>query len=227
MYFRFQRLLHTMNVQALNLPLQSVVRISALTAVGNLGNLKAELKVGLDAGLTLNEIKEVLVHLYAYAGFPRSLNGISTFMDVLEDRKAQGVNDMVGKDASPLTDTTDDYERGRKVLTELTQGPQTKPAPGFGEFAPRIDAFLKVHLFAHVFDSDVLNYQQRELVTISALASIEGVQPQLQAHISMGLNVGISVPQLIEAFDVIEKNVSKAQADAAKAILSKITEKDH
>ncbi|KAK9319342.1 carboxymuconolactone decarboxylase family protein [Lipomyces orientalis] len=210
---------------ALNMQLRRVVSISALTAVGKLGDLKSELKAGLDAGLTVNEIKEVLVHLYAYIGFPRSLNGIGTFMGVLEDRKAQGVSDVVGKDASPLTDTTDDYERGRKVLAELTGRPQTKPAPGFGEFAPRIDAFLKVHLFAHIFDSDVLNYQQRELVTISALAAMGSVEPQLQAHIGIGLNVGISVPQLIEAFDVIAKDIGKTQADAAKTILSKITEK--
>ncbi|KAK9351718.1 AhpD-like protein [Lipomyces doorenjongii] len=161
----------------------------------------------------------------AYIGFPRSLNGISIFMGVLEDRKAQGVLDVVGKDASPLSDTTDDYERGRKVLSQLSKRPQPKPAAGFGEFAPRIDNFLKVHLFAHIFGSDVLTYQQRELVTISALAAMEGVEPQLQAHLSMGLNVGISVPQLIEAFDVIEKDVSKTRADAAKAILSKIKHK--
>ncbi|KAK9234756.1 carboxymuconolactone decarboxylase family protein, partial [Lipomyces kononenkoae] len=210
---------------ALAMQPRRVVSISALTAVGNLGDLKTALQTGLDAGLTVNEIKEVLVHLYAYIGFPRSLNGISTFMGVLEDRQAQGIVDVVGRDASPLTDTTDDYERGRKVLSQLSQKPQSKPAPGFGEFAPRIDTFLKVHLFAQIFDSDVLTYQQRELVTISALAAMQGVEPQLQAHLSMGLNVGISVPQLIEAFDVIEKDVSKTRADAARAILSKIKHK--
>ncbi|KAK9366862.1 carboxymuconolactone decarboxylase family protein [Lipomyces kononenkoae] len=211
----------------LNKQLRRVVSISALTAIGNLGNLKTELKAGLDAGLTVNQIKEVLVHLYAYVGFPRSLNGIVTFMGVMADRKAQGISDVEGNDASPLADTTDDYERGRQVLAELTQMPQSKPAPGFGEFAPRIDTFLKVHLFAHVFDSDVLNYQQRELVTISALTAMDGVQPQLQAHIGMGLKVGISAPQLIEAFDIIGEDVNKTQADAAKAILSKMTEKQN
>ncbi|KAK9431027.1 carboxymuconolactone decarboxylase family protein [Lipomyces doorenjongii] len=186
---------------ALDMQPRRVASTSALTAVGNLGDLKTALQIGLDAGLTVNEIKEVL------------------------DRKAQGVLDVVGKDASPLSDTTDDYERGRKVLSQLSKRPQPKPAAGFGEFAPRIDNFLKVHLFAHIFGSDVLTYQQRELVTISALAAMEGVEPQLQAHLSMGLNVGISVPQLIEAFDVIEKDVSKTRADAAKAILSKIKHK--
>jgi NAD(P)-dependent dehydrogenase (short-subunit alcohol dehydrogenase family) len=48
-------------------------------------------------------------------------------------------------------------ERGRKVLETLTGTPQAKPAPGFGVFAPRLDAFLKEHLFADVFESDVLS----------------------------------------------------------------------
>jgi 4-carboxymuconolactone decarboxylase len=49
-----------------------------------------------------NEIKEILVHLYAYTGFPRSLNGIHTFMAVLDERRAQGIEDEPGKEASPL-----------------------------------------------------------------------------------------------------------------------------
>jgi len=52
-----------------------------------LEHLKTQLNTGLDAGITINEITEVLVQLYAYCGFPRSLNGITTFMAVLEERK--------------------------------------------------------------------------------------------------------------------------------------------
>ena len=56
--------------QSLNAQQQSIVSISALTAVGDLEQLKTQLNTGLDAGLTINEIKEVLVQLYAYCGFP-------------------------------------------------------------------------------------------------------------------------------------------------------------
>lgn len=52
---------------------QSIVAISALTAKGDFAKLNAALNRGLDAGLTINESNEVLVHLYAYSGFPRSL----------------------------------------------------------------------------------------------------------------------------------------------------------
>ena len=65
---------------------QSIVTIAALTAVTDLEHLKTELNSGLDAGLTVNEIKEVLIQMYAYCGFPRSLSGISTFMTVVAER---------------------------------------------------------------------------------------------------------------------------------------------
>ena len=89
--------------QSLNVQQQSIVSIAALTAVGDISHLKTQLNAGLDAGLTINEIKEVLVQMYAYCGFPRSLNGINTFMTVLEERKAKGIKDVEGKEASAIT----------------------------------------------------------------------------------------------------------------------------
>jgi 4-carboxymuconolactone decarboxylase len=202
---------------------QSIVTIAALTAVTDLDHLKTELNRGLDAGLTVNEIKEVLVQMYAYCGFPRSLSGISTFMTVVAERKAKGIKDPEGKEAPPISDTGSKYERGRKTLESLTKTSQVKPAPGFGEFAPRIDAFLKEHLFADLFDSDVLTHQQRELATIAALSAMEGVAPQLQSHLAMGMNTGLTESQLKQVFSVIETHIGKKQAEVATNVLSKMT----
>ncbi len=207
---------------------QSIVTIAALTATGDLENLRSALKGGLDSGLTVNEIKDVLVQMYAYCGFPRSLNGIGAFMSILEEWKNRGVTDVEGKTSTPITDG-DKYERGRKTLETLTGKPQSKPAPGFGEFSPAIDRFLKEHLFADIFDSDVLSHQQRELATISALAAMSGVEPQLESHISMGMNTGLNERELDQAFDLIEKSVSKVQAEAARRALAKVAgaRRDH
>jgi 4-carboxymuconolactone decarboxylase len=60
-------------------------------------------------------------------------------------------------------------------------------------------------LFADIFESDVLNYRQRELATISALAAMPGVAPQLESHIAMGMNIGLREAQLRQVFDLIEK----------------------
>ncbi|MEO6548061.1 MAG: carboxymuconolactone decarboxylase family protein [Ferruginibacter sp.] len=55
---------NTMANQSLAAGQQSIVSISALTAIGDLEHLKTQLNTGLDAGLTINEIKEIIVQLY-------------------------------------------------------------------------------------------------------------------------------------------------------------------
>lgn len=84
-------------MSVLNRKQQGVIPIAALTAKGDLVDLKTALNEGLDAGLTVNEIKEVLVQLYAYSGFPRSLNRISTFMSVIAEREQKGIKDEIGR----------------------------------------------------------------------------------------------------------------------------------
>lgn len=80
---------------------QKIVEISMYTARGKMPELKTALAAGLDAGLTVNEIREVLVQLYAYCGFPRSLNALGNFMTLLNERKTAGIHDASGKDPGP------------------------------------------------------------------------------------------------------------------------------
>jgi len=91
----------TVKNEGLNARQKSIVPIAAFTASGDMDKLKTALSEGLDAGLTVNEIKEVLVQMYAYAGFPRSLNGISAFMGVMEERGKKGIKDEPGKEPGP------------------------------------------------------------------------------------------------------------------------------
>ncbi|RZJ93050.1 MAG: carboxymuconolactone decarboxylase [Hymenobacter sp.] len=203
---------------------QALVTISALTAKGDLPKLHDALGQGLDNGLTINEEKEVLAQLYAYCGFPRSLNGLTTLMKVVDERKAQGKHDAVGKDASPIISTEPKYERGKKNLEKLTGKPETGPKTGANAFSPEIDVFLKEHLFADIFERDVLTFQERELATIAALVSLGGVEPMLQAHLGMGLNTGLTEAQLRQVLALEEKSIGKQEAEAGRAVLTKVLE---
>lgn len=204
---------------------QSIVAIASLTARGKLDALEVALADGLESGLTINEIKEVQLHLYAYCGFPRSIRGLQTFMKVLEQRKQKGITDIAGKQASSMTSQLPKYERGKKVLETLSGQPDKGSQSGYGAFSPEIDRFLKEHLFADLFERDVLSYADRELTTISVLASLEGVEPMLQSHLGLTLRQGITESQIKQAFSIIEKNMGKSQADAARAILEQVISK--
>lgn len=201
---------------------QSIVPIAAYTAIGELQHLKSALNQGLDSGLTINEIKEVIVHLYAYCGFPRSIRGLQTFMEVLEERKAGGIDDETGAGASPITDERSKYERGKENLEILLGRPQSGPQTGYAAFAPVIEIFLKEHLFADIFERDVLTFAERELVTVSVLSSIGGVEPMLRSHFSICLNVGFTPEQLKEFIGIIKSTIGKKEARAAQAVLNEV-----
>lgn len=199
-----------------------IIPIAAYTATGELRQLKSALNEGLDAGLTINEIKEIMVHLYAYCGFPRSIRGLQTFMDVLNERKLKGITDNPGAETSAIHDNLSKYEQGKANLGKLTGRAEPEIKSGYAEFAPIIDVFLKEHLFADIFNRDILAYSERELITISVLSSIGGVEPMLRSHLSICLNVGFTPQQLHEAISIIEKTIGRKEAKAAQAVLSEV-----
>src|SRR4051812_34649064 len=205
--------------QPLSPQAQSIVSIAALTAVGDLANLKTELNTGLDAGLTINEIKEILVQMYAYCGFPRSLNGVSTFMSVLDAREKKGIKDEPGKDPRPLPTGKSSVELGTENQTKLIGAPATGK---YIAFAPAIDQFLKGHLFGDIFARDNLDWQSREIATVAALANLDGVNPQLQSHFNIALNTGVTDAQLKGIIGVIEAKVGAKQGSNASELLSKV-----
>ncbi len=200
---------------------QSIIQIASYTAIGELKLLKSALNKGLDAGLTVNETKEVLVHLYAYAGFPRSIRGLQTLLDVLEKRKTKGIDDSWGPEASPIIDSGVKYERGKTILEKLVGRPLDRK-PAYQEFSPEMDRFLKEHLFADIFERDVLSHKQRELVTISIISSLGGLEPMLRSHLNLSLNVGWQ-PEELKAFaEIIESTAGKEKAHSATSVLNQL-----
>ena len=206
----------------LNKKQHQIIAIAAYTAQGDLMKLKPELHTGLDAGMTINQIKEVLVHLYAYCGFPRSIRGLQTFMEVLDERKAKGIIDVTGADASPVNDGLSKYERGKANLEKLTGMPQEGPLTGYAAFAPVIEVFLKEHLFSSIFERDILSFAERQLVTISVLSSIGGVEPMLRSHLNICLNVGYTSVQLQQFVAIIKSKVGKPEAQNAQMVLNEV-----
>ncbi len=181
--------------------------------------MKASLEAGLDAGLTVNEIKEILVQMYAYAGFPRSLNGLGTFMAVMEERKSKGCKDEMGKDAGLIPTDRSSLEFGTENQTRLVGQPVTG---ALFDFAPAIDQYLKAHLFGDIFQRDVLDWKERELATIAALANIKGVNSQLQAHFSISLNNNLTLEQLYDFVSVLDLMCSPEVAQNAQSVLEQV-----
>lgn len=195
-----------------------LIPIAAFTANGDRVRLKQALIDGLEKGLTVNEIKDVLVQMYAYTGFPRSLTGLGTLVNVLEERKAKNIADNMGRSASPRPEGKTVREFGTEVQTRIIGRPASGPVY---ELSPEIDTYLKEHLFGDIFASDLLTLQEREIATVSALASLPA-PAQLQGHINGCLNVEVTPAQLNEFVEVLRKEVGTEQAKLAEDTLERV-----
>ncbi len=199
---------------------QAIVAIASYSAVGDTKGLSRALVEGLNAGLTVNEIKELLIQVYAYCGFPRSLTALGVFKDVLDRRASEGINDPMGESAEVVTDI-DKYGQGAKTLSDLSGIPVDAPAPWYEDFAPGINRFLKEHLFADIFGRGVLPYTDRELATVSMLTSLGGVEPMAAGHIGICRHLGVTTPQLNSLLDIIEYNIGPAKVEPIRKIVEK------
>ena len=214
---------HAMNDDlSLNAKQQSIIPIAAFTADGNMDKLKTALNEGLDAGLTVNQTKEILVQMYAYAGFPRSLNGVFALMAVLDERKAKGIEDEVGPEASPVPADLNKDEYGARVRAGLSGLDDIPPPAEWQKFVPIIDVFLKEHLFADIFVRDVLDHQARELATVAALANLKGAGGQLRYHLGAAMNSGLSEAQMKDFVAVLKAEVGEKEAEDASALLAEV-----
>lgn len=73
----------------LDLKSREISTVSALTALGNCTpQLKVHLNAALNVGCSEDEIKEVILQMAVYAGFPAALNGMFAFKQVLVERAA-------------------------------------------------------------------------------------------------------------------------------------------
>ena len=193
-----------------------LVPLAAFTATGDLARLKDALHQALDAGLTIEQAKEAMVQLYAYCGFPRSLNALGVLMQTVQERRARGCHDADGRAATQLPPGGDMLARGTATQTRLAGAPVQGP---LFDFAPAIDHYLKRHLFGDIFASDALTEPEREMVTIAALASLHGVDSQLAAHYRIGRNAGLSAAQLHHIVQVLTERVDAEAGRHAAAVL--------
>lgn len=189
-----------LTAEGISLRYLHLARVAALATLGDLAELETALALALDADLTIAELREALVHLYAYAGFPRSIQGLKTLMVVLEDRQTRGIIDQLGAAAGAVQaskqQSGDRYAEGLSTLEKLTGRSWTEPSD-YGKFAPRIDVFLKEHLFADVFTDTTLSYADREVITVAVLATLgEGVEPMLRGHSNIARRQGVNEAEL-------------------------------
>jgi quercetin dioxygenase-like cupin family protein/alkylhydroperoxidase/carboxymuconolactone decarboxylase family protein YurZ len=199
---------------------QAIPLIASFMATSDMPRLNAALHQGLDTGMTISEAKEILVQLYAYAGFPKSLNALGELLKVVEARKQRGIHDALGREPGQAIATgLELVAKGKANQTEISGGPVQGPV---FDFAPIINQYLQAHLFGDIFERDNLDWQSRELATLGALAAMPGVEAQLRSHMRAGMRVGLSAAQLRQMIEILSRHSSTDAASRANDALTQV-----
>ena len=181
----------TVQGQTLTERQKGLAACACLMAQGDLQRLEPAVRTALDNGVTINELKEAFSQLYAYTGFPRSLNALGVLSKVLEQPGAAWQEGKPWKRPAEWDNARKAYELGTKNQTKLSGRPFDYT------FCPQDDYYLKSHLFGDIFAGTQLSAADRELVTVAALSGLEGVAPQLAAHKRGAVNMG-NTQQLVD-----------------------------
>jgi 4-carboxymuconolactone decarboxylase len=91
------------------------------------------------------------------------------------------------------------YERGWQRLMEVDAEGGERVVESLQDVAPDLGRYVVEFAFGDIYQRPVLDLPQRQLVTISALTTLGGAEPQLDVHINAGLNVGLTAREIVEA----------------------------
>jgi 4-carboxymuconolactone decarboxylase len=175
---------------------QEIAVIAALAAMGNARpQLMVHLNGGMNTGLTQQEIRELILHISVYAGFPSAINAVTAFTEVLLERGAEkAADDSIPADA----DSEDRFEKGRKHLEAIAPGQVSKLRESMGTFCPDLITYIVEFGYGDVYARGVLAVRERQIATIAALAALGNAAPQLEFHVLAGFNAGLTAREICE-----------------------------
>lgn len=182
----------------LDLKSKEIAVVASLTAMGTAQpQLKVHINGALNTGSNINEVKEVILQMVVYSGFPNCINGMNALKEVLKERQEHGIKDEIGKIATDTTQT-DRLKLGEQELSKLDSLQVGRLKNAYNDFFPELVKLTLEFGYADIFSRDNLDPKHRQIATIAALTALGNAQPQLKFHINAGLNIGLTVENVKE-----------------------------
>lgn len=194
------------NRPGLSLKSREFATLAMVTVLGNQSSsIEFHVEGALRAGATETEIKELLLQMTVYAGYPKTLSAIAAAQKIFADVKKSGI-----PAASPQLDLASQkqaesnearYRRGLEALNQISKSSGEAVVKSFEDIAPDLGRYIVEFSYGDVFSRPNLDLKTRELATVSALAGLNTTASELplKVHINGALNVGANRQEIIEA----------------------------
>jgi len=167
--------------------------VAALTAMGTAApQLNVHIHAALHVGCTPEEIREIIIQMSVYAGFPATLNAMGTLMEVLKE-----TGQTLSK-ASVHAGSEGRYERGKEWLSRVAPAQEQVLKETYDKINPDITRYVIEFGYGDIYARGILPIRNRQAATIAALAAKGTAPSQLRFHIGGGLRAGLSETEIVE-----------------------------
>jgi len=177
-----------------------LVTISACLAAAKYKQLKTLLSEAYNNKVSPARIYEVLLQSYLFLGYPKALEGIKIFREIIED------NSRESQIKYNFSNWPDWKTRGRDLCEKVYGKNFDKLVQRIGEISPELSEWMIVEGYGKVLSRGILSGAIRELCTVAALTVTSDVN-QLHSHLRGAKNLGASKTEIAESIQVASKSL--------------------
>lgn len=186
------------SLECLNNKAKEVVALSSLIAQGSIAQQKIHFYAALNVGCSIVELKEIVLQMSVYAGFPKCINAMNTLMSIVEEQKNEGLAGLYETQDKSEISFENRYIKGAEVLYDLDKWQVERMENYYKDFAPELVRFTLEYAFADIHSRQGIDRRFRQIATIAALVTQGNAVPQLKFHINGAINIGLKVEELKE-----------------------------
>ena len=184
------------SLQLLDNRSKEVAAVASLIAQGAMPQLRVHLNGALNTGSSISEVKEIILQMSVYVGFPKCINAMNALKEVLAERIERGVSDDQG--VQSVNNGGDRYKIGAKYLGMLKENQEQILKNSYDNFSPELVKFTIEYGYGDIFSRENLDKRYRQIATIAALTTLGNVPAQLKFHIEGGLHIGLTTAEINE-----------------------------
>ena len=177
---------------------RNLIVLTMLATLHQTNQLSYYVPGGLNHGLTATEIREIMTHIAAYAGFPRALDAMAETNRILTKLGYGPENGQLAP-AEPFSNA-ERRQRGVDVMAKLSGNPASDPEKVITAMAGKLGplgAYGIDFAFGEVWARSELSRRDRSLLVVSVLTAL-GRTKELHIHVPAAIRHGVTKAELEE-----------------------------
>ena len=196
---------------------RELVRIACLATLGVEDALEHEVEGALKIGVKPLEIRETIYQVTPYIGFAKAVESLEAINEVF---KSNGIK-LPLENQSNVTEETR-FDEGLKVQIGIFGEHITEMRKNAAPDAAHFNDDLAEFCFGDTYTRGTLDLKQREMITMAAIASLGGCEPQLKGHIAGNKSVGNTRAQVIGVLTAIHPYIGFPRTLNALACINEV-----